>query len=112
MGSESISLFDGKSSLTPIFPIFHFSISLSLRRHRPLDRAPVRWHARRRGFERVAEITSGPISLLADAEIAEDHVEQILDIDGASDAAETAQSQAKIFGAKLGQGHAERSPQR
>jgi hypothetical protein len=65
-----------------------------------------------RGFERVTEITGGPISLLPDTEIAEDHVEQILDIDGTGDTAETAQSQAEIFCAKLGQGRTERSPQR
>ena len=42
--------------------------------------------------------------LLADAEIAEDHIQQILDIDGAGDMAEAAQCQAEIFGAQLGEG--------
>jgi uncharacterized protein len=45
---------------------------------------------------------SSVILLLADAEIAENHVEQIFDIDGSGDAAEAAQSQAEIFGTQLG----------
>ena len=40
--------------------------------------------------------------LFPDAEIAEDHVEQILDVDRAGDAAEVAQGQTEIFGAELG----------
>ena len=39
--------------------------------------------------------------LLADTEIAEDHVEQIFDIDGTGNPAEAAQAQPKIFGAQL-----------
>ena len=39
-----------------------------------------------------------------DAEIAEDHVEQIFDIDGTGNPAEAAQGQPKIFGAQLGHG--------
>ena len=36
--------------------------------------------------------------------IAEDHVEQIFDIDGTGNPAEAAQGQPKIFGAQLGHG--------
>src|SRR5215469_12446883 len=39
-------------------------------------------------------------NLLADAEVAEDHVEQIFDVDRTSDPAETAQGQPEIFGAE------------
>jgi len=48
--------------------------------------------------------------LLADAEITEDYVEQILDVDGTGDTAETAQCQAQIFGAQLRQCGAKRAP--
>jgi hypothetical protein len=44
--------------------------------------------------------TSG--GLLADAEVAEDYVEEIFDIHGTGDAAEAAHSQAEIFGAEFG----------
>ena len=40
--------------------------------------------------------------LLPDAKIAEDHVEQILDVDSAGDAPEAAQGQAEIFCAEFG----------
>jgi len=44
--------------------------------------------------------------LFPDAEIAEDHVEQILDLDGTGDMAEAAQCQAQVFRAQLGEhGH-------
>jgi hypothetical protein len=46
--------------------------------------------------------------LLPDAEIAEDYVEQIFDVDNAGDAAEAAQGEAEIFGAQFGQGRGER----
>jgi hypothetical protein len=42
--------------------------------------------------------------LLPDAKIAEDHVEQILDVDSAGDPPEAAQCQAEIFGVQLGKG--------
>src|ERR1700738_2053714 len=53
-----------------------------------------------------------PGGLLTDAEIAEDHVEQVFDIDGAGDAAEAAQRKAQVFRAQLGQCGGKRSPQR
>jgi hypothetical protein len=46
--------------------------------------------------------------LLPDAEVAEDYVEQIFDVDGTGDAAEAAQGKAEIFGAQFGQGRGER----
>src|SRR6516165_10569964 len=62
--------------------------------------------------ETSASIGRGQWNLLADAEVAEDHVEQIFDIDRAGDMAEAAQRHAQIFGAELGQGCANRSLQR
>src|ERR1700752_2887876 len=53
-----------------------------------------------------------PGRLLTDAEIAEDHVEQVFDIDGAGDAAEAAQRKTQVFRAQLWQRGGERSPQR
>ena len=47
----------------------------------------------------------------ANAEIAEDHVEQIFDIDHAGDTAEAAQGLAQIFGAEFRQRSAERALQ-
>ena len=61
----------------------------------------VRVHGSRHQLRRVPE---SPALLLADAEIAEDHVEQIFDIDGTGNPAEAAQGQPKIFGAQLGHG--------
>ena len=40
--------------------------------------------------------------LLADAEVAEDYVEQIFDVDAAGDAAEGAGGQTNVFGDKIG----------
>jgi hypothetical protein len=40
--------------------------------------------------------------LLTDAEIAEDYVEEVFDIDGAGDAAEAAQREAQVLRAQLG----------
>ena len=47
----------------------------------------------------LRRVPESPALLLADAEIAEDHVEQIFDIDGTGNPAEAAQGQPKIFGA-------------
>ena len=44
----------------------------------------------------LRRVPESPALLLADAEIAEDHVEQIFDIDRTDDAAETAQGQPEI----------------
>jgi hypothetical protein len=52
----------------------------------------------------LRRVPESPALLLADAEIAEDHVEQIFDIDGTGNPAEAAQGQPKIFGAQLGHG--------
>ena len=46
--------------------------------------------------------------LLPDAEVTEDYVEQIFDVNNAGDAAEAAQGEAKILGAQFGQGRGER----
>ncbi len=43
------------------------------------------------------------VRLLADAEIAEDYVEEIFDIDGTRDAAKAAQGETEIFGTQLRQ---------
>src|SRR6266404_8685926 len=50
--------------------------------------------------------------LLPDAEIAEDHVQQIFDIHNAADLSEAAQCETEVFGAELGQGGGERPSQR
>ncbi len=50
--------------------------------------------------------------LFADAEIGEDHVEQVLDIDPAGDAAEAAPGEAQILGAQLRQRRGERALER
>ena len=52
----------------------------------------------------LRRVPESPALLLADAEIAEDHVEQIFDIDGTGNPAEAARGQPKIFGAQLGHG--------
>ena len=49
--------------------------------------------------------------LLADAEVAEDDVEEILDADGACDAAETAEGQTQVFGSQFGQRRCKRAAQ-
>src|SRR5207244_12125082 len=49
---------------------------------------------------------------LTDAEVAEDDVEQIFDIDGTGDAPEIAQGETEVFGAQLRQPSIDRPPQR
>src|ERR1700739_1168188 len=50
--------------------------------------------------------------LFADAEVAEDDVEEVFDVDGTGDAAEAAQRETEIFRSELGERRVERAAQR
>ena len=48
--------------------------------------------------------------LFPDAEVAEDDIEKVFDVDGAGDAAEAAQGETKIFGAQFRERSVKRAP--
>jgi len=56
------------------------------------------------GLHRVITVPTFHVSqnLFADAEVVEDHVEQIFDVDAAGDAAEGAGGQSNVFGDEIG----------
>jgi hypothetical protein len=49
----------------------------------------------------ICQYNCGLFRLLADAEVAENDVEEIFDVDGTDDAAEVAQGETKILGAQF-----------
>src|SRR5436309_2745090 len=64
-----------------------------------------------RTFE-IHRHTASLVNSLPETEIAEDHVEQVFDVDVAGDAAEAAPGEAEVLGAQLGELGGERAAER